>query len=421
MDNYRFVAVCACLFVATAVFAQSPPTPKEPQPKELPPLMPAPALEPASEPVAAPIMTAEVPSAFPSEIIWFRTDYLLWSLPASRVPFPVITTGNPADDCFAGTIGQPSTRVLFGNDNFRNDNTGGLRFVLGAWLDSTHLIGIEAAGFTVMRENHIFERSSDANGNPPLYLSGFNTQLGREDSAIIADPIQKFGGGVRVNTDLKLVGTEANGLINIRRTERFEWSLLTGLRYLEFDENFNLSATSRDLVLNQQITFNDHFETTNKFFGLQLGSRMRGRYKRFLLDVVTKVALGGNQQTRTIAGESTSTGPDAINPGRFIGGFYSQPSNIGRASETQFAVMPALELKLGYQITSGIIASVGYDLFYLNRTIRVANQIDRNLDLSQSAVFGSGTPTGPPRAPQHISDSSDFFVQGLSLGLEIRY
>src|SRR5262249_39463177 len=149
---------------------------------------------------------------------------------------------------------------------------------------------IEASGFTVFRENHIFERSSDANGNPPLYLSGFNTQLGREDSAIIADPIQKFGGGVRVNNDLKLMGAEANGLFNIMRSERFEWSLLTGLRYLEFDEDFNLSATSRDLVLNQQITLSDHFETTNQFLGFQLGSRMRGRYKRFLLDVAAKVA-----------------------------------------------------------------------------------------------------------------------------------
>ena len=85
------------------------------------------------------------------------------------------------------------------------------------------------------------------------------------------------------------------------------------------------------------------------------------------------------------------------------------------------AVVPALELKLGYYLTPGIVASVGYDLFYLNQTIRVAQQVDRNLDLSQNAVLGSGMPTGLPRSPQQVQNSADLFVQGLSLGLEIRY
>ena len=225
----------------------------------------------------------------------------------------------------------------------------------------------------------------DNTGNIPLYLSGFNTQLGREDSAIIADPIQQFGGAIKIRNDLNLWGTEVNALFNIRRSERFEWTLLSGLRYMEpRGISFSLSAVSRDLILNQQITLDDRFETTNQFLGYQLGTRMSWRYKRFLFDLTGKVALGGNEQTRSISGQSTSSGPDATNPGTFPGGFYAQPSNMGKNSDLQLAVMPALEMKLGFNITSGILFTVGYDLFYLNQTVRVANQIDRNLNLSQS-------------------------------------
>jgi hypothetical protein len=373
-------------------------------------------VQPSTEPA---VIVAEGWPVY-SEIIWFRTEYLLWSLPSSKMNWPVVTTGDPANPC-AGIIGQPDTQVLFGNQDFLHDSTGGLRFNLGAWIDSDHIWGAEATGFAVFRENHVFERTSDANGTPPIYLPAFNTQCALEDAAIIADPMQMFGGGVRVNTDLSLWGLEASALYNLRRTERFEWSLLSGVRYLEMKESFNLSAVSRDLILNQQITLDDQFETNNQFLGYQLGSRMRWQVKRFLFDLTGKFAIGGNYQTRAILGQSSSSGPDATNPGAFPGGFYAQPSNIGKINDTVLAVMPALELKLAYQITPRFLASVGYDLFYLNQTIRVANQIDRNLDLSQNAVLGSGLPTGLPRAPQRVDNSSDLFVQGLSLGLEIRY
>ncbi len=414
MRNSRLVALGAWLLVIGVATAQQPAA-KGPQPKELPPLAPTPvAAEPA--PVAVPI---EVSSDYPSEIVWFRTDFLTWGLPASRLKTPIVTTGDPNDPC-AGNISLPSTRVLFGSQDFKNDHATGIRFVFGTWLDSAHDFGVEVNGFTMFRENHAFQIASDNNGNAPIYLPAYNLQCTREDAAAIADPLAFFGGSVRANIDMKLYGGELNGLLNVQRAEGFEWSLLGGVRFLELRESFNLNAVSRDLVLNQQISIADHFETTNDFLGGQLGTRLRWRHRRFLFDLAGKLALGGVQRSRVIFGQSNSIGPDATNPGTFPGGFYAQPSNIGRTSDVTFAVMPALELKLGFQIASGIVASVGYDLFYLNQSIRVANQIDRNLNLSQSAVLGTATPIAPI-APRQINDSSDLLVQGLSFGLEIRY
>lgn len=415
MRYHQLAIVCGWLFVAATAFGQDAPA-KRPQPKEQPPqAAPAPAPQPVE--TAAPV---SFEPAFPSEIIWFKTDFLLWSVPNSNVPFPVVTTGTPTDDCFAGVIGNPNTSVLFGNQNFSNDHTNGLRVTLGGWLDNSHDYGIEASGFTIFRETHAAVFSSDKSGNPGLYLSGFNTQLNREDSAIIADPLQKFGGTIRVATDLGLFGVEINGLFNIRRNANFEWTFLSGARYLDFRESFGVSAVSRDLILNQQITLDDQFKSSNQFLGYQAGSRMRWRAGNWLFDLTGKLALGGNQRTVLVNGRSTSGGPDATNPGNFVGGFYAQPSNIGRETDIVMCIMPAVELKLAYQITSGMIASIGYDMMYLNQTVRVANQVDRNLNLSQSAVLGSPAPSAP-LTPRRGLDSSDLFVNGLSLGLEIRY
>jgi hypothetical protein len=213
---------------------------------------------------------------------------------------------------------------------------------------------------------------------------------------------------------------ELNGFFNVRRSDRFEWTMLSGVRYLDFRETFTLSAVSNDLILNQFITLDDKFQTSNQFIAYQAGSRMRLRVKNCILDLTGKIAVGGNLRKVQIAGSSSSGGPDATDPGRFPGGFYAQPSNIGRESDLAIAVMPALEARLAYQFTSGIVASVGYDLMCLSQAVRVAHQIDRNLNLSQSRVLGTPTPAAPLMTRKEI-DSSDVFVHGLSVGLEIRY
>lgn len=425
MGTQRIAIICAWLLLtATAAAQDAAPkgtTPRGPQPKELPPLNSTPAspvvTAPSAEPVAAPMELA-APSV--DDILWFRTDYILWQLPRQNIPFPIVTTGNPADDCFGGVIGQPGTGVLFGNQNVSNNNTGGLRVLLGGWLDNAHDFGVEANGFVVLQENHTFSFSSDKSGNPGLYLSAYNTQLGREDSAIIADPIQQFGGSIQVATGMRFFGTELNTLFNLKRNDVFEWTFLSGVRYLDLRESLSVSAVSRDLVLNQHITLDDQFKTANQFLGYQIGSRMRWRSPRWMLDLTGKVALGGNRREVTISGQSTSGGPDATNPGTYAGGFYAQPSNIGRDSNIALAVVPAAEVRIGFFVLPRVIASVGYDILYLNQTVRATNQVDRNLNLSQSPVLGSPTPDGPA-GPRRQFDSSDFFVHGLSVGLEIRY
>lgn len=417
----------ATLFAAlpafAPAFAQEPW--KGPAPKELPPLSPAPVAAPFAEAPVALAAPLAAPLAVPQqegEIVWFRTDALIWELPGSRLSIPLVTTTTNLNDQCPGAIGQPGTRVLLGGPSFsyRNDHTAGLRFTLGAWIDVGHQYGIEANGWYINRELHAFQTASDGTGNPPLYLPGFNLATNKNDSLVIADPNIAFAGEVASRAELSVLGWEANGLFNLSRGERYEWLFLAGMRYLEIGEKFQLSTYSQDLVLDQQTTTIDRFETMNRFYAGQIGTRLRLRRGRLLLDVTGKIALGFNCQTITIDGRSQLDGSDAAFRAVYPGGFYAQPTNIGSRTQGVFGVMPSCDVRLGLAILPRCIASVGYDLMYLNQTIRIGDVMDPNINLAHHPVFGDGARV-PRVGPAPVRNSSDFLINGISLGLEVRY
>jgi hypothetical protein len=75
--------------------------------------------------------------------------------------------------------------------------------------------------------------------------------------------------------------------------------------------------------------------------------------------------------------------------------------NAGREETSYFAVVPQFGVKVGWHPVDHVRLTVGYDYLYWSRVRRAAEQY--NL----SAV------------PRH--DTSDFWAQGLGLGLELRY
>ena len=88
-----------------------------------------------------------------------------------------------------------------------------------------------------------------------------------------------------------------------------------------------------------------------------------------------------------------------------------------------FAVVPEIGLNLGYQITSWASVSVGYTLLYTNNVIRPGNQINRTINTSQSTSY-----TEDPAArlqgsaqPSFKFKSSDFWAQGINVGLSFRF
>jgi hypothetical protein len=370
---------------------------------------------------------------------WFQAEYLLWGVKNAPLPVPLVTTGDPKVGFepnlantvnTAGAIGQPGTHVLLGGNTINFPLLSGVRVTVGGWISEDQRLGIEGGGFLFERATSRFAAASDGAGSPPLYFPIFSGIAGAERGIPIADPLRSFSGDVAVRSNLQLRGAEANFLGAFYRSPDWDFTLLVGFRYADLCEGLQIHNTTKDLLFGNTMILNDSFQTSNQFYGGQIGGRLNGQIGSLFVSVASKVALGSVHQIVNIQGDITQAGPNPLVPpglGTFPGGLFAQSSNIGRrnanALSVPFSVLPTLELKLGWQFTDRLRAFAGYDVLYWTQVLRPGKQIDHNVNLSQNAVLdpsGTGNLVGPAQ-PALVLSRSDFWAQGVSFGLEVRY
>jgi hypothetical protein len=370
---------------------------------------------------------------------WAQADYLLWWVRSAPLPVPIVTTGNPSigfDPAMvntvntAGAIGQRGTQVLFGDNPIRFPAASGMRLTLGCWIDCDERLGVEGSTFLLQQLTSHFAAHSDGTGSPPLYFPIFSGIAGAERAIPIADPLRLFSGSVSAASTLQLWGAEGNVVCQVYRCDGVDFSLLAGLRTADLRENLQIRNSTKDLLFGNVSNLDESFRTTNQFYGGQIGARLGVHYGQLSLDVTGKLALGSAHQMVDVAGSITQIGPNPLvppGPGTFPGGLFAQPSNIGQRNanplSVPFMVMPALELKLAYQLTPHWRAFAGYDLLWWTQVLRPGNEISHSVNLSQNAVLdpnGVGTLVGPAE-PAPLFTRSDFWAQGVSLGIEFSY
>lgn len=420
------------LLGCTAGFAQAqsvlgPPTRQDPTPA---PTLPA----PESKETVPPSLTDDRPLAgfFVSpgsgSRVWASAEYLLWWVKDGPLSAPLVTTGSP-NDPIQGALGQPNTRVLFGGSGLDYGAFSGGRFTLGGWLSTDAIVGVEASGFFLEQKTVRFNAASDAGGNPPLFFPYFSALANAERSITIASPgsatVPAFSGNVAISSASRLWGSEVNGVILGWSSPRFEMVFLAGFRYLDLQENLDIDNTTSAIGLDRTDILHDGFDTHNQFYGGQLGTRFSFQRDRLSLDVTAKVALGSTHEVVNVNGGIAQFGANAPSPGAFPGGLYTQPTNIGTQARDQFGVLPEVQVKLGYDLTSRLRAFVSYDFLYWNDVVRPGNQIDRSLNLTQSNVFATDAGVTPglvgPSRPAPQFSRSDFWAQGVTFGVEYRY
>jgi hypothetical protein len=341
---------------------------------------------------------------------WVRGEYLAYLVKNAPLPVSVVT----------GDQANPTQELLNSNQSF--GMFSGFRVGVGAWLDCGNSIGVEGDFFWLQQRSHVFTASSDATGNPTLAFPFVNQTPGAAGDTVM--PITSpgiFAGGVAIASTLQLWGAEANGVFFLTRDQGFEFCALAGLRYVDLRETLNIGTVSGDMLTTPDtvLSTSDQFNTRNQFYGGQVGGRVSWQGEYVALDVTGKVAVGATHQTIDVQGVSTQSGPDGGN-GVFPGGFFAQTSNSGNHGATQFGFIPSVEVKFSVFITPQLRAFVGYDFLYWSQVVRPGNQVDRNVNLSQSAVFGGGTLIGPAYPTVPFS-RSDFWAQGLNLGLDFRF
>jgi len=159
----------------------------------------------------------------------------------------------------------------------------------------------------------------------------------------------------------------------------------------------------------------DQFRTENQFHGGQVGVTGEYRLGRWYADGMAAVAFGLTWERLDIDGGTRTTSPAGTQVTG--GGLLALPSNSGRSREADFAVVPEANLTVGYQLADHWRAFIGYTFQYVSNVARPGQAIDPVVNLTQ-------LPPGPlvgALRPQHKDAVTDFWVQGVNLGLEVRY
>ncbi|HXG12445.1 MAG TPA: BBP7 family outer membrane beta-barrel protein [Gemmataceae bacterium] len=354
-------------------------------------------------------------------LVWASAEYLLWWVKDGPLPLPLVTVGDPAD-IDPGALGQPGTRILFGQRDLHYGSFAGGRLAVGSWLNKNRSIGLEGTLFLLERRSDTFRIQSDAAGAPLLAFPFINPTTGAPHAVLISEPApgEPLVGGVAIASSSRLWGAEASGGVTLVRMPCFSMGALGGFRYMDLDEDLRLFNPTIDPAAAVIEIARDRFETRNQFFGGQLGTWFGFRWRRFTLDLTGKCALGTTHQVLNISGAITQTGAGATTPGTFPGGVFTQPTNMGRFTRGQFTVLPQAQLRLGVNLLSNVQAYVGYDFLYWNNVIRPGEQVDRALNLTQSPIFGTGQLMGPAR-PTVLFNRSEFWAHGANFGVEVRY
>jgi hypothetical protein len=378
--------------------------------------------------------------------IWVKADYMLWWERGTHVP-PLVTTGPSVSQ--PGIIGENGTTVLFGDDYINNKSESGGRIQAGMWLNRCSTFGFEGEYFALGDEGTDYYIWSD--GNPIISRPFFDNNPAHDHEAVenVAVPrgnANSLDGAINISATTRFHGAGAHFLFTTCRQEgcwtdecgscttyrdRFRADLVAGYRYLDLEDQLGitetLTTTSPTPVDPNNPTgtqgvaaflVQDQFHTQNSFNGADLGMKFEFQRNRWSLDMFPRVALGSTHSVVDINGSTRTTSPAGVES-TVVGGLLTQPSNIGHYEANNFAVVPDLDLKVGFQFTSHTRLVVGYDVLYWSSVARAGEQIDRTVN-SSYLPNAPGTPSGEAR-PLFALQQTGFWAQGINVGVDCRW
>jgi hypothetical protein len=363
---------------------------------------------------------------------WARGEYLYWFIRGDHSAVPLGTTG-PAGAARSGALGQSATNVLIGQDLNYKPNSGGKLF-LGYWLDPDATIGVEAAGFCL--ETHTIHEKSYSNrtdGAPVITRPFFNTLTGQQDAQIITAPADVLGGrylgGADLFSDSRTWGGELNTLFNLSRAQGLRLDLVAGFRYIGQKDEFRYDDSSTVLrpgtvgfggvpaPAPDIVSVRDYLLTENSFFGGQIGLQARWECGPWSVDGGVRAGLGANEDHLETLGRTLLT--DSAGVTRYLAGGLYVPANAGSQDRTQLGCVTEVNLRVGYRITEHWLVSIGYTFLYWSDIIRPAGQINPAVDprtVPSSLAYNPAVAAAPLQL-----HATDYWAQGLTVGLEYRY
>ncbi len=422
MSRSHPTALLAVLLVATLAPAQAPPAaPSGTIIATSPPYAAAgsPAAAPATNVPLVPVVADQS-----GDRAWVEADYLLWWMRGQSLPALVTTSPAGTPMASAGILGTSGTSVLFGDSSANTGARSGGRIEAGTWFGNGELFGVQADFFMLESKASGFAASSS--GSPILARPFTDANTGLPAALRVAYPGELSGSIGADATTTGLMGTDLLFRSNLLCGGDYRVDLLGGYRFLRFadrlevdQESTSLSASNPNFVVpGTRINAADQFATKNVFNGFDFG--LTGEYFRgpLSLTLTGNLAVGYNQQDVDINGLTTVNVPGTP-PVMSTGGVLALSTNIGHHSRgSEISVIPEFDLKLGYQLSPQLRATLGYTIIYWDNVVRAADQVDRTIN--GNLLPGSTTTVGPGN-PAFEFHRDNIWIQGLVLGLEYRF
>lgn len=389
---------------------------------------------------------------------WVDVDYLCWEIKDSPKIDPLVVQSTSAVIEFSPVLAinlspLAGNNILIGGNRIKDRIRSGIQGTAGCFFDDCLTWGGEVSYFILeKRSKNKSVHSSGLLGTPILVLPFFDTSVDLESSTPLAAarPITSglsspFGGTMSLRVSNDMQGAELNGLWNMGSLASYcgcnssacygcnngscsEVYFIGGFRYWNFNEyltfDVNIPNTLPPIDVFQT---SDKFDVRNNFYGGQIGLKCKYFFDKFYVKATGKVAFGAMCEELKIKGHLLTN--DFNNPPFtgtaeiFPGGYLAFPTNQGKHTKTMFAIMPEVDVSLGYKILDCLDLEVGYTFFYVNKMMRATNQIDRNINSTQAPAITAIFPTTleGPATPEALLKTTSFWAQGLTVGLDFSF
>lgn len=307
--------------------------------------------------------------------IYGSVDYLLWWIKNSRIP-----TFVEAQVEAAGAAGGLTSR----GERVNNEERSGGRFLFGYWLGEERTLGIEG-GYLFLGSRSVSVNGATANSR------------GVEDSILV----NYASSSVPIVLTSRFQGAEANLVANLVQNQSFQLNALIGFRWLQLCEGANVNPNQSVQLTGDEngtvVIYQSSIQTSNNFYGGQIGARAEYQFGPLVANLAVRVGLGDTNQVLEI------TDNNIVNNVSF------GQQGGGRTPHDRFAVVPEVDVNIGYDITPRVRVHMGYTFLYISDVIRPGDVTVVNGLANGQAVYSSSSRT------------SDFWTQGLNVGMAFRY
>ena len=376
--------------------------------------------------------------------LWLRGEYLLWWAKGMSAPPLVTTSPVGTAQSQAGVLGTGSTStVLFGGDqDLLEGSNSGYRVSFGGFFGPCRKFGYQADFYSLSNEEDEFYADANDYGilarpffnlNPRQGGDGDPVAPARDDSELVVFP-DLLDGSIRVNafSDFDSAGARARWNFCCKQRcdncgggggcgcQRCGYSpfckvdFTAGYRHFNLEEGITINENLRAISGTPgEFDITDSFRTENNFNGAELGFQWEAGVNRWTLEFLSLIAIGNTEQTVSIDGTTLITPSQGSTETFDDGGLLAYDSENVRDT---FTMIPSMNVNLGFYLTPRFRFIVGYSVLYWGGVVRPGEHIPTQLnpDAIAPALDESAT-------PEFAFNETDYWIQGLNLGLDYRW